>query len=337
MDAPLLRVDNLSQRYAGGFSLDIPRLEFHSGRIYGVIGPNGAGKTTMLNLLNLLEKPAAGRIFFRGEPVNNADSLGIRRRMGMIMEKPLLFRTTVYKNITAGLRFRSVDKKMWPQLAAEALSLVGLAGFEERYAPSLSGGEAQRVAIARALVLKPEVLFLDEPFSNVDQRSIELIEGLLKTVNQRDHTTIVFTTHDLEQAHRLADEVISLVGGRVVQASLENLFTGEVEEADGSTLISLSPRISLAVVTGKRGRVHLCIPPQDIILSHQPIESSARNSFSGVIKKIQLEDQAVRVTVRVDAGIELIARITKTSYEEMNLFLDSPIFLTFKSTAVKVL
>lgn len=212
---PVLRIERVVKRQGSGFALEVPHMEFQKGKVYSITGPNGAGKTTLLNILNLLERPDDGDIFFNEERVIPANSLEIRRRMGMVMENPYLFHTTVYKNITLGLKCRSVDKGMWEPLAAEAMRMVGLEGFEKRYAPELSRGESQRVAISRALALKPEALFLDEPFSNIDMRHITLLEGLIKTINERYQATIIFTTHDLPQARRLADEVISLTDGRL--------------------------------------------------------------------------------------------------------------------------
>lgn len=330
-----LRVENLI-KHNGEFGLEIPRLEFQQGQIYGVIGPNGAGKTTLLNLLSLLEEPSGGELFFNEQRVTTSNSLNIRRKLTMIMENPLLFHCSVYKNIISGLKHRAIDKKTWAQTATEALRMVGLEGFEKRYAPNLSCGETQRVAIARALALKPEILFLDEPFSNIDQRNITLLEELIRNINQKHQTTIIFTTHDLWQAHHLADEVISLVNGRVVDGSLDNLFTGEVEEVNGLQAVKLSPEILVTIVTKMEGKIHICIPPQDIILSYKRVESSARNSFFGKIAKIQMQAQTVRLHISVDAGVEFIALITKTSYEKMSPAIDSEIFLTFKSTSVKI-
>ncbi len=336
MGRSVLKLDNLIKRYESGFTLDIPHLEFESGVIYGLVGPNGAGKTTLLNLLNLLEEPTKGEMFFEGRRSIELKPLDIRRKMTMVMEEPFLFHTTVYKNITAGLKCRSVEKKLWPAMSAEALRTVGLPGFENRYAPALSRGETQRVAIARALVLKPEVLFLDEPFTNIHQRDIGQLEKLIKTINQEDQTTIVFTTHDLSQAYRIADEVINLVDGRVIKGSIENLFKGTVEEVDGAQFVRLSPRVSLAVITEKRGDVHILIAPQEIILSHGEIVSSARNSFKGTIKRVQMEGQIVWVNISVDEGVEFIALITESSFRKMGLSIGSDIFLTFKSTSITI-
>ncbi|PIU68497.1 MAG: hypothetical protein COS84_00930 [Armatimonadetes bacterium CG07_land_8_20_14_0_80_40_9] len=369
MGRAILKIKDLTKCYPGGFTLQIPSLEFEEGLIYALVGPNGAGKTTLLNLINLLERPDKGEIFFREQSSSRDDPTGrlyilwgqtpkrqqlwgqtppgpkikvgsdpkeLHRKMTLVMENPLLFKTTVFKNIEYGLKVRSVNKKTRQKRVKEMLEAVELGGFEKRPALSLSRGETQRVAIARALVLKPEVLLLDEPFTNIDKRSLEVTEKLIKEINRKEHLTIIFTTHDFRQAYRLSGQVISLLEGKVVKGSLENLFRGEIEEnLEGLKYVKLSPKVSVAVVTKKGGEVHISIPPEDIILSPTQLQSSARNSFLGRIKKIDIEDQTVRVSV--DIGVEIISLITKESFDELGLTISSSIFITFKSTSVMVI
>lgn len=213
----LFRIEALTRHRGNGFVLEIPYLTFQQGRIYSLVGPNGAGKTTLLELLNLLQKPDQGRIFFEGQEITNGcPSLSSRRQMTLIMQDPLLFRTTVFKNIAYGLRVRKVNKKIIEGKVFDALDMVGLSGFENRNAYELSRGEAQRAAIARALVLNPKVLFLDELTTNIDRENTETIERLIKEMNRKNCTTIIFATHNLSQACRLADEGISLLNGKIV-------------------------------------------------------------------------------------------------------------------------
>ena len=333
---PIIRVENLTKEHPDGFSLSIPSLEIREGAIYSLVGPNGAGKSTLLSLLGLLEEPGGGAIFFRGRSPGRSkgERLALRRRMFLVTENPVLFRTTVLKNITAGLRIRSMEKVRRHERAVEALRSVGLDGFERRQARKLSRGESQRVALARALALAPEVLFLDEPFTNIDKKHLATVEKLIKAVNRESNTTIIFTTHDLFQAYRLSDEIISLVRGRIVKGSPENIFSGEMEESEGRKAVRVSEKISISVNTGDSGTVHVSVPPGDIILSLEPFESSARNSFRGVVKRLDMEGSIVRATVRVDEGVELAAIISKASSEKMRLAVETPVFLTFKSSAV---
>ncbi len=176
----------------------------------------------------------------------------------------------------------------------------------------------------------------NEPFSNIDRRNINLIENLIRTIQKDDNTTVIFTTHDISQAYHLSDYVISLVDGKIIDGSLENLFKGTVEDDNGMQIVRISPDISITAVTEFRGDTYICIPPQDIILSHKPIESSARNSFNGIIRKIHIEEQTVKVFTSLDEKVEFISLITKRSYEKMKLSAGSNIFVTFKTTSVKV-
>lgn len=221
MKISILKAEGIKKRRSSDFSLDVPHLEFKEGSVYGLIGPNGAGKSTLLKILNLLEAPDVGQIFYNDNPVTPSNLIETRKNMGMVMENPYLFHATVFKNVAAGLKFRSIDKVSWEPTVREALGLVGLGGFENRYAPELSRGESQRVAIARVLAFKPKILFLDEPFSNIDRKHAVILEELIKDINRESATTIIFTTHNLLQASRLADEVISVVDGKVCKGYLE--------------------------------------------------------------------------------------------------------------------
>ena len=223
MADPILRVENLIKQYDGRLVLEIPHMEFESGKIYALVGPHGAGKTTLLKLLNLLEKPSGGKLYFNGRLVDQLSSkiLEIRRQMTLVMQNPVLFHTSVYKNVVYGLNVRSHDKNMKTETVLSALNMVGLAGFEHRKARKLSAGESQRVALARALALKPRVLFLDEPTANVDRRNVQVFESLIKKVNTQQGMTVIFTTHDLSQAYRLTNNVISLLDGRIISSSPE--------------------------------------------------------------------------------------------------------------------
>ncbi|MFH1624490.1 MAG: phosphate ABC transporter ATP-binding protein [Pseudomonadota bacterium] len=217
MDDYQFTVKELTKLYNGKKVLDIPHLVIKKGMIYGVMGPNGSGKTTLLSILSLLIRPTSGRIYFEGLELDGSktDELTVRRQMTMVLQNPFLLTTTVEKNVAYGLKIRGMHKKDRRQRVKECLDLVGLPGFEKRKAGELSGGEAQRVAIARGIAVNPKVLLLDEPTANVDKTNREVLEDIMNELNHRYKTTIVFTTHDSNQAYRLADEIIVLSDGRV--------------------------------------------------------------------------------------------------------------------------
>lgn len=330
-----ITISNLVHQYNGKTVLDIDYLSFTRGSIYAVLGHNGSGKTTLLTILGLLLKPTAGKVFFEGKDIylHSASITAIRSTMSTVIQNPLLFDTTVENNIAYGLKIRGIPKAHRKRTVQDCLQLVGLEGFEKRKAKELSGGEAQRIAIARALAIKPQVLFLDEFTANVDEKTIALLEDVIKQVNRTDRSTIFLVTHDTHQAYRLADEVINLFQGRVVRPSLENLFRGTIEKANNLSVFDTG-RMRMEVVSEKRGSAYAAIDPRDIIVSDSPLRSSARNSFYGTVSTIFDNGTCVRLVIT--AGEELTVKMTKDSLSEMNLAVGSKVCLTFKSTAVEV-
>lgn len=338
MDKLIFKVRNLKKVYNGKIVLDVDNLNFQEGKIYAIVGPNGSGKTTLLNILNLLEKPDEGQIFFYDQEItnkSNSDTLEIRRRMTLVNQDPFLFHSTVYDNIAYGLKIRSIPSRVRKSRIRSALNIVGLSGFKDRKANQLSGGEAQRVVIARALMIEPEVLFLDEPTANIDQKHIDVVERIVKKIKKEIKSTVIFSTHDLSQAYRLADEVISLLDGKIIKQVPENLLQGEiVEEEDGLKRFKTMGNIKFTIVSEKVGLAYISIDPRDIILSYEQFQSSARNSFLGKITKIIEQNHLVKL--EIDIGIPLVVIITRESFFKMNLNLGNKVYLTFKASAVKL-
>lgn len=226
----MLTVDNVSKQFGPREVLRVERLSLAAGRIHGVMGPSGAGKSTLLRLLNLLERPTAGRILYRGRDVHAyRPRLELQRRMAMVFQKPVLFDGTVYENVAYGLRVRGVRGLEAAGKVDDALRRVGLEPLRRARALTLSGGEAQRVAMARALVLEPDVLLLDEPTSNLDPNNVALLEGLIRGASGGNGTAVVLVTHNVFQAQRLADQVVFLYEGQVVEEGL----AAQVFEAPG--------------------------------------------------------------------------------------------------------
>ncbi len=186
----------------------------HRGQVLAVLGPSGAGKSTMLRLLNRLDEPSAGQVLLEGQDYRQIDTRKLRRRIGMVMQRPYLFAGTVALNVGYGPAQNGVALGT-PQIAG-LLEQVGLAGYEGRDAATLSGGEAQRVSIARALANEPEVLLLDEPTSALDPEAKDAIERLLADLVRKRHATCVWVTHDFSQAGRVADLVLKIQAGEAV-------------------------------------------------------------------------------------------------------------------------
>jgi len=181
--------------------------------VLAVLGPSGAGKSTLLRLLNRLDEPTGGTILLDGEDYRTIGPRTLRRRVGMIMQRAYLFPGTVAENVRFGPMHHGLaisDAEI-----ENLLNQVGLAGYGERDAATLSGGEAQRVAITRALANSPEVLLLDEPTSALDELAKEGVETLLESLIRQRGLTCVWVTHDASQAGRMAESVLLLEAGRV--------------------------------------------------------------------------------------------------------------------------
>lgn len=215
----LLEVVNVSKSFGEKEALKDVSLNVRQGEILSVIGPSGAGKTTLLKLMNLLLHPDRGKIFFDGVDtgVDERRRRMLRRMMGMVFQYPALFDTSVFNNIALGLSIRGFPKREIVGRVEDALSYVGLKGFGQRRASSLSAGEAQRVSLARALVLEPKLLLLDEPTANLDPANVLQIEEIIRRVNSEVGVTVVLATHNLLQAKRLSHRAAFLWMGELVE------------------------------------------------------------------------------------------------------------------------
>jgi len=213
-----LRAEALSHKYNGQTALRQVSLEIAGGERFAIVGPNGAGKSTLLRLLTLLEKPFQGEVHYATEGKPAAHDLGLHRRLGLVLQHPLLFHTTVLGNVLYGLEVRQSDRKTARGKALQALEQVGLSHLANRWGQALSGGEAQLVSLARVLVLEPEVLFLDEVTSHLDPANEAKVEQILLQLNQTRKTTLVLVTQRLAQAARLASRGLVLFEGEPVES-----------------------------------------------------------------------------------------------------------------------
>lgn len=190
------------------------------GDVVAIAGPSGAGKTSLLRLLNRLDEPTSGSVYLAGEDYRQIAPQNLRRKVGMVMQRPYLFPGTVGMNLNFGPQQRG---EIMPQAAVEQLlEQVALGGFAGRDVANLSGGEAQRVSVARTLANKPEVLLLDEPTSALDEVSKYDVENLLLSVVRDRQLTCVMVTHDAAQAKRVAARALLMNRGKIVRDGLTN-------------------------------------------------------------------------------------------------------------------
>ncbi len=210
----LYRLESVQQRYGGRLVLDIDSLEIRRGETLAVIGPSGSGKSTLLRLLQFLERPTAGRLWFDDRPIDSDPPLDVRRRVTTVFQRPFVLSRSVRANLAFGLHVRGLSRR--PSDIDHLLAALGLSQLAHAPAQSLSGGEIQRVALARALAFDPEVLLLDEPTANLDPRNVRLVEDLIRE-RQAQGVTVVLATHQIFQARRLAHRAALLLDGQVVE------------------------------------------------------------------------------------------------------------------------
>jgi len=212
-------------------ALQLDYLEILEGEVLAVVGPNGAGKSTLLLTLSRLLRPKQGEILFNGKPASVESDTAYRRRLALVMQDPLLFDTSVFENVAAGLKFRGVSKDEIRRKVPLWLERLGVGHLSKRRAGQLSGGEAQRVSLSRALVLEPELLLLDEPFSALDPPTRAGILDDLGSLLTETSTTTVFVTHDLHEAEQLSERMAVVIGNRLRQVGqAETLFKSPADD-----------------------------------------------------------------------------------------------------------
>ena len=358
INKPIIETTDLGQRLNGQDILKNINLTIERGEVFALIGPTGSGKTTLLRLLDLIDKPSQGKVYFDGTDVTEAagQRLETRRRMAFVLQKPVVFNASVYNNIAYGLKWRGMSRDDIRNRLDDVLKMVDLTAFQKRNARMLSGGEMQRVAIARAIATEPEVLLLDEPTANLDPVSTAKIEELISDIIQQYHTTIVMATHDMSQGQRLAARVGMLLDGEIVQTGgwwevfnsprnremanfvgIENIIDGVVLSSESNVVtIGTDNCVIEALSDYAVGEpVHACIRSEEVTLALSRLSTSARNTFSGEIRRVTITGPVARV--EIDCGFRLVALVTRRSAEEMGLEKGKQIFASFKATAVHVI
>jgi tungstate transport system ATP-binding protein len=330
--APLFRMESLRFAYDGDPVLELDGLEIPGGGVTILIGPNGSGKTTLLKLLNGLLAVSAGRVLYRGQPLNAQIMPLLRQESVLVHQDPYLFDGSVYGNVSYGLRVRRTPACRARRAVAEALQRVGLGGFEHRKARRLSGGEKQRVAIARALVLDPQVLLLDEPTANLDADTIQLLERLVMDLNG-EGTTVIISTHHPAFAYRLGTRLVFMEEGRLIEGR-ENIFKGTVDSRDESFTYFRTGTHVLRCPAQEGDFTTAVLSLGDVILSTERIRTSAQNQFSGRVLQMQTIDHTVRVSL--DCGFAVQALITEYSADRLQVVPGTEFFVTFKAAAIRL-
>ncbi|MBZ6074690.1 ABC transporter ATP-binding protein [Microvirga puerhi] len=211
-----LRLDGLTKRYGDTDAVAALNLNVPKGELVALLGPSGCGKTTTLRMIAGLITPSGGRIVVGGSDITRMPVY--KRDMGLVFQSYALFpHMTVAKNVAFGLEMRGVPKPEIERRVTEALAMVRLESLAGRKPRELSGGQQQRVALARALVIRPSILLLDEPLSNLDAKLRDEMRNEIRDIQQKLGITAVFVTHDQVEALSMCDKVVVMKGGKLEQ------------------------------------------------------------------------------------------------------------------------
>jgi osmoprotectant transport system ATP-binding protein len=223
MTETMIRLDQLTKRYPGQETpaVDAIDLDMPEGEIVILVGPSGCGKTTTLEMINRLIEPTSGRIFLEGDDVTHVNADHLRRRMGYVIQQIGLFpHQTIAQNIATVPRMLDWDATRIGERVDELLELVGLdpATYRDRYPKEMSGGQRQRVGVARAMAADPPVMLMDEPFGATDPITRERLQNEFLRIQEDIRKTIVFVTHDIDEAIKMGDRIAILQeGSRIAQ------------------------------------------------------------------------------------------------------------------------
>jgi len=322
----------LTKAYSGRTVVAVDRIEVRQGEVLAILGPNGAGKSTLFRILALIEKPDHGQIRYFGRDVTVRD-LEARRRTATVFQRPLFFPGSVWNNVGYSLRLRRVPRKEIKPRVEMALELMNITQLASADTRTLSGGELQRVALARALVLEPEILFLDEPTSNLDVHVLRSFHEDIRAVVQRLGMTVVLITHDHNEALVMAERVAVIREGKIVQAGtlqevflqpvdafvadftgIETMWAGVVEAREKSasrvrTKEGLLVDVDAPFAEGSR--VTVVTRPEDVYLEQAPpvptadedaVEIPRPNVWRGTVTSLEPQGAVVKVRLALNPG-----------------------------------
>jgi osmoprotectant transport system ATP-binding protein len=216
----LIKFENVSKGYGNGIKIiDDLNFTIHTEEFITLIGKSGCGKTTMLKLINGLIKPDSGKIFIKGKEISQWDIIQLRRSIGYVIQQIGLFpHMSIEDNIGYVLNIKKVSKQERAKQAKELIELVGLSSeYLKKYPRELSGGQNQRVGVARALASNPDIILMDEPFGAVDDITRRVLQEEMLKLNEKVKKTVVFVTHDIDEAFRLGSRIVLFDNGKIVQ------------------------------------------------------------------------------------------------------------------------
>ncbi|GAB3272759.1 ABC transporter ATP-binding protein [Sinomonas notoginsengisoli] len=341
-----ISIQNLQLKYGSFTAIDNLNLDIEDGESLVLLGQSGCGKTSTMRCIAGLEEPTSGRIIIDDVVVFDSER-GInlppnKRNVGMVFQSYAVWpHMTVAQNVAYSLKRKRLSKAEIDERVIEALTLVGLEQFADRGASLLSGGQMQRVALARSLVMRPSVLMLDEPLSNLDARLRDRLRVELREIQLKLGLTTVYVTHDQHEAFALADRIALLQGGRIVQlgeprdmyeapasASIAHFLgvsnimeCAGITTADGSTTARVADGDLLIEAShGETVAAHspkVCIRAEHLQVTSAPTDNP--NSWPGTVRVAGFQGNDVRYAIELEAGPELDALGTLRRGEQHNV------------------
>lgn len=319
-------IERLQKNFGNTEAVRDLSISIEKGELVSLLGPSGCGKTTLLRMVAGFESPTSGKIFLRER--NLVEVPPQKRNIGIVFQDYAIFPTmNVFNNVAYGLKIKKFEKAQIASLVAEYLELVGLTGYEKRMPAQLSGGQQQRVALARALVIKPDVLLLDEPLSNLDAALRLNIRKEIRKIQQALGITTIFVTHDQEEALSISDKVFVMRQGELMQGGApeviyrrpnndfvagfigkSNIMYGKVlDYTDGVTSVEVNDKtfhVKTDEVIAKGTEVWVSLRPQYIRLNEQPTDTYD-NTFHGTINYIEYLGGLVKGEILMSNGLTL--------------------------------
>jgi len=288
-----LAIDNLRVGREGRIVLDVPSLSMRGGRTTAVLGPNGSGKTTLLRVIAGLEASHAGTVRVGGSRSSQS------RELAYVFQEDVFLRHSVRYNLELGLRLRRIDETQMRHRIDQAVDLLGIGHLLDRRADRLSGGEGRRVSLARALCLRAPLVLLDEPLAGLDERAYTQLVDELPSILAAFSATTVFVTHRREEALRLADDLIVLIGGRVHAAGDRKAVAADPRTAEVARVLGFA-------VLGAAGR-KVAVRPDALKLGSGPLQFFM--TVDGILDVVGPPDVMGRVgdtRVRVPLGVDAV-------------------------------
>ncbi len=371
----LLEIKNIYKSFSGKKVLTGINLDIESGEISSIFGYSGEGKSTLLKIICGIIKQDNGDIMLNGKSINSLEPY--ERHAVLVMDEPLLFpHMNVFENIAFGSKLSSNKKRHINnnrnilKSTKEIMELLGITGLEKRYPDEISMGQAQRVSLARALIVNPEIILMDEPFSNLDIISKTKVRKLIKDINNELKISMLLVTHDIEDVLNLSDKMFILNNGKIQDSGkpkdvlkkpssmdaafllgTENIFEGIISEIDEKNNL-----IKIKLLNGKQGnsyietdfqgdfeineQVFFVIRPEEIIILRDDRQTSKpvkENHFSGRIISAVFTSRMMEILISSENDSMFKVLIPFHAYEVMNLFEGKTVNISLKKSAIHII